>query len=94
MARDSFDPDKSSGHGELLVRLDQQQMRLLELAMPSRVPTASTEGSIGRDQCQERKFPDCDPEILDTGWERKAWAVMIQLKISSWLGELLNGIVL
>ena len=33
--------------------------------MPSRVPTASTEGSIGRDQCQERKFLDCDPKILD-----------------------------
>ena len=77
MARDSFDPDKSNGHGELLVRLDQQQMRLLELAMPSRVPTASTKGSVGMDRCQERKFPDCDPEILDTGWERKSWAVMI-----------------
>ena len=72
MVRDSLDPDKSTGHGELLVRLDQPQMRLLELAMPSKVPTTSTEGSIGRDRCQERKFPGCDPEILDTGWERKA----------------------
>ena len=94
MVGDSFDPDKSSGHGELLVRLDQQQMRLLELTMPSSVPMASTEGSIGRDRCQERKFLDYDPKILDIGWERKAWAVVIQLKISSWLGELLNGIVL
>ena len=41
---DSFDPDKSSGHGELLVRLDQQQMRLLELAMPKQ----STHGQYGR----------------------------------------------
>ena len=93
MARDSRDPDKSSGHGKLLVRLDQPQMRLLELKMPSRVPTASMEGSIRRDRCQERKFLDCNPEILDTGWVRKAWAVVIQLKISSWSGELLNGIV-
>ena len=94
MTGDSFDPDKSSGHGELLVRLDQQQMRLLELMMPSRVPMASTKGSIGSDRCQERKFLDCNPKILDTGWERKAWAVVIQLKISSWSGELLNEIVL
>ena len=85
---------RAVGMGNSLVRLDQQQMRLLELTMPSRVPTASTEGLIGRDRCQERKFSDCDPEILDTGWERKAWAVVIQLKISYWLGELLNGIVL
>ena len=94
MAGDSFDPDKSSGHGELLVRLDQRQMRLLILVMPSRVPTASMEGSIGKDRCQERKFLDCDPKFLDTGWERKVWIVMIQLNISSWLGEFLNGIVL
>ena len=49
MAGDSFDSDKSSGHGEFLVRLDQPQMRLLELAMPSRVATATMEGLIGRD---------------------------------------------
>ena len=77
MARDSFDPDKSSGHGELLARLDQQQIRLVELTMPSRVPTTSTEGLIGRNQCQERKIPYCDLEILDTGWERKAWTIVI-----------------
>ena len=57
MAGDSFDPDKSSGHGELLVRLDQQQMRLLELAMPSRVPMASTEGSNWKGLMPRKEIP-------------------------------------